>query len=97
MEKFDLYAIKCPSLTELSPEENSRLPASEKMRRISEAFVYVREKYREYVRLRDPNATEDDILLEWLRLKGNLSEKFLIGLMLSRPDRFIDKPIFVTG
>jgi hypothetical protein len=95
MEKFDPYAIKCPSLPAFSTEECRQMSASEKMRRVSEAYVYVQERHREFVRQRDPNATEEDILLEWLRLKGNLSEKFLIGLMLLRPERFIDKPIFV--
>jgi hypothetical protein len=93
MEPFDPYAIECPSLLKLSVAQNRRMPVHEKVRRICEAFTYVRQKHREYVRRRDPNATEDDIMLEWLRLKGDLSEDFLIGLMLAYEDRFIDKPI----
>lgn len=95
MDKFDPYAVKCPSLPPFTIDQCRRMTAGEKIRRICDAFVYVREKHREYVRQRDPNATEEDILLEWLRLKGDLKEDFLIGLMLAREDRFIDKPIIV--
>jgi hypothetical protein len=96
MEKFDPYAVKVPWLQDLTIEDCRRMPPEEKIRRVAAAFPYVRQKHREYVRRRDPNATEEDIVLEWLRL-GDLKEEFLIGMMLANEDRFIDKPIIVQA